>query len=184
MSRLWGRLFVAPKELPRLDRRPSELGLMALEVALGELGQGETRGNNRGPRITVYRRGLDVDAPWCAAFVSWCFEEAAERLLIEMPFERSHGAKRLFRIIARAGYRVETPARGDVVLWDRGAAGSWQGHVGIVSAVEGNVFRSVEGNRGTFPSRVREYLHELGEGRLVGFARAPFLRDCQPLLVA
>lgn len=37
---------------------------------------------------------------------------------------------------------------GMVVVWTRGEPGSWQGHVGVVSHVEGNRFWSIEGNAG------------------------------------
>jgi hypothetical protein len=85
---------------------------------------------------------------------------------------RSHSAKALFRNCLRVGARVEAPAPGDIVLWHRGAAGARTGHIGIVSRPrEGSLFYSIEGNRGGFPSKVREYPHEVGEALLLGFCR-------------
>lgn len=150
------------------------LALVALEVAREELGRGELGANNAGPDVAKYR-GDDKHAAWCAAFVCWCFEEAARRLGVPMPFKRSHGAKRCYRIIGNAGAFVDLPMPGDVACWHRGAAGSWMGHVALVDAVDGDLFSCIEGNRGRFPSRVARFDHELGEPNLIGFARAPSL---------
>jgi hypothetical protein len=96
------------------------LALEALDVAKEEIGRGEAGGNNLGEAVITYRRGANDGAPWCAAFCAWCFEEAAKNLDRELNFKRSHGAKRLWARICKAGARVEEPAPGDVVLWHRG----------------------------------------------------------------
>lgn len=142
----------------------------ALMLAQREKGNGESSGNNAGPDIRRYR-GDSISAAWCAAFVSYCYEQAAAKLGVAMPFKRSHGAKRLYRRIGKAGEFVKTPRPGDVVCWDRGKKGSWQGHIGFVVRVNGPTFWTIEGNVGAFPSKVAEYRHELDEARLVGFAR-------------
>ena len=161
------------------DPASSRLGLAALQVAKDNIGQGEEGGNNSGPFVEmvlgkVYDGDPDDDGSWCAGFVSWCFEEAARGLGVSLPFNRSLGAKKLFRNIRLAGTLVDTPAPGDVVCWDRGQPGSWQGHIGFVSRVSGGILYTVEGNVGTFPSKVREFQHDLSrQGRLEGFARPP-----------
>lgn len=154
---------------PVMSRR---VGPRALQLALGELGNGEQGGNNQGPDLDRYRTGLDgrrgPGGAWCAAFGCWYLEHAGFK------FKRSHSAKGLYAACLRAGaWKVERPAPGDGVLWHRGAAGAWTGHWGIVSSVQGSTFWSVEGNRGGFPSKVREYQHELGEALLLGFCRFP-----------
>lgn len=167
-----------PREDPIL-RQPSVFGMAALEVALGELGQGETTGQNEGSDLDKYR-GRGPGGPWCAAFVYWCilrawstaYEPSWGVASGPCPIARTHSARRLFARVAAAGSRVTEPLPGDVVLWSRGTAG-WQGHVGIVASVTAGAFESVEGNRGGFPSKVRRYQHELGEDRLIGFARLP-----------
>jgi hypothetical protein len=152
--------------------RLSQIGLAALDVARQEIGHGEVGRNNAGPDLDRYRAG-GPGGPWCAAFVSHCLEQGARQIGATLPLRRSHGARTLFARCVAAGERVEDPRPGDVVLWSRGAANSWTGHVGIVSRVENRGFWSVEGNRGAFPSRVREYGHECGEANLIGFARLP-----------
>lgn len=154
--------------------QPTSLGLAALSIAVTQTGRGESEANNMGPDVESYRRGKGPRGPWCAAFVSWCLEEAAAQLGLEPP-ARSHGAKRLFRNLKRYGaVEVTQPAPGDVALWQRGAAGSWKGHIGIVSrASNDGSFWAIEGNRGRFPARVAEFSHQVGEGSLLGFVRLP-----------
>ena len=167
-----------PREAPALNP-PSRLGLAALEVARHEIGRGETGANNRGPDVARYRRGVDDGQPWCAAFVSYCLEEAALHLgLATCPVARSHAAKRLWRHCAAAGLAVEHPREGDLALWHRGIAGARTGHIGLVSRADrlSSLFWAIEGNKGAPPASVREFDHALGEGGLLGFARPPLFR--------
>jgi hypothetical protein len=155
---------------------PSRFGLAALVVARGELGHlaGESGRDNDGPDVRRY--GAQPGANWCAALVSYCLQEGATRELCRpLPVERSNAARTLWKRCGRAGAFVKYPLPGDVVCWWRVSLIDWRGHVGLVSRVEdgGHAFWSVEGNRGRFPSRVREYGHEFGEPRLLGFARLP-----------
>jgi hypothetical protein len=166
---LWGATAIAdPPPPPR-----SRYAQAVLAVAITQIGRGEHGANNTGPDLDRYRNGGPGGA-WCAAFVSWCLEQAVRSAgAVMSPVKRSHGAKRLFANVVVAGARVEEPAPGDIVCWHRGAKNAATGHVGIVSRVEGNAFYSIEGNRGGYPSRVREYGHEVGEALLLGFARLP-----------
>lgn len=158
---------------------PSNLGLMALEMAIKELGNGELGGNNSGEHIARYK-GIpddgdpDDDGAWCASFVSYCCRSAADYLGVDLPFKTSHGAKALYKYIKEVGTQVTIPAAGDIICWDRGKPGSWQGHIGIVEGYEFGVVSTVEGNVGRFPSHVKRLTHDLDrETRLIGFARMP-----------
>ena len=56
------------------------LAAAALDVARREIGHGEEGGNNSGQFVAKYHRieddgDDDDDGSWCAAFVSYCFEE-------------------------------------------------------------------------------------------------------------
>ena len=158
------------------------LAAAALEIARREIGYGEEGGNNSGMHVAKYHRiaddgNDDDDGAWCAAFVSYCFEEGAKQIGIEMPFKRSGGAKRLFSNVTVTGANVQDPRPGDVVLWDRGAPGSWQGHIGIVESVSDGILHTIEGNVGSYPSKVKRLSYDmhdllLGTGsRWEGFAR-------------
>ncbi len=157
----------------------SSLGQMALSVAIGEIGNGEEGGNNSGPHVARYH-GIaddgddDDDGAWCASFVSYCCTTAADSLDITLPFSTSSGAKALYKKIGKAGSFVSTPLPGDVVCWDRGKPGSWQGHIGFVEKLESGILYTIEGNVGRFPSVVHRIKHDLDrEDRLIGFARMP-----------
>lgn len=153
---------------------------MALQLAMAEIGLGEVGSNNAGPHVKKYTHGTE-GIPWCAAFVSYCYEEAWAKQCGEQnwgslsnekrkncPISRSHGAKRLWRKFSP----VSVPQRGDVACWHRGAKNAATGHIGIVSLVgTDGVFFTVEGNRGGYPSKVSEFKHVLGEGNLIGFGR-------------
>ena len=152
------------------------LGRDAAIIARDEIGAGEVGSNNGGPHVRRYR-GDTVKGAWCAAFVGWCFQRAAERKGLRLPFKWSNGAKRIYKNIGKAGKFIDKPQVGAVACWDRGRRGSWQGHVGIVTSLardeagdDPNVFYTVEGNKGRFPSLVAEFKHVLDEGRLIGFA--------------
>jgi len=151
----------------------------ALEVAAEDVGKGEVGGNNSGPYVEnllglKWDGNNDDDGAWCAAFVSNCLNLGAEKVGEGLPIALSFGAKALYNNMQ---IKSQTPEVGDVVCWDRGALNddgtkSWQGHVGLVERVEGNLFFTIEGNVGTFPSKVRRFQYDLeNETRLEGFGR-------------
>ncbi len=153
----------------------TSLAALALEIAVGELGKGETGRNNQGPHVAKYRGDRKAGA-WCASFVGWCWEKAARQRMIEMPFKRSNGAKRIYKNAGKAGTFVDRPQPGDLVCWQRGNGrpeDAWKGHVGLVFEVDddGKTFKSIEGNVGKFPAKVGIFSHHVGEKRLIGFAR-------------
>ncbi len=140
-----------------------------LVVARAQIGRGESRGNNRGPDLVEFRRGMDDESPWCAAFVSYCYEEAALLLgqPLPRPLVRRHGAKRLGDLIEAAGQKLTVPEPGAVAVWHRGLAGSWMGHIGIVEEYDPDTdtMVAIEGNRGAFPAVVTRFKYPLGKWR-------------------
>jgi len=154
----------------------------ALGIALAEYrrGAGETGGNNRGPDI---RRYLDGRAPegsdWCAGFVSYCFRAGAEASGRSMPFSYSVGARDIRNQLRNRGFEYKAshaapPQPGDIVTWWRGSQAGWQGHIGLVHSCVDGVLRTIEGNRGAFPSKVGSFTYVLGRmERLLGFSRVP-----------
>lgn len=162
------------RQTPEPNNQASKLGLYALAVAQREIGKGEEGMNNYGPDVVRYRQGIDDGGPWCADFVCYCFREAARQVGVPVPFRLSRSAKRLYREMCITGYEVhpELIRPGDVACWHRGAANAPTGHVGIVIEVRGVRFSTIEGNRGSFPSMVGVFEHQLGEGGLIGFARS------------
>lgn len=79
--------------------------------------------------------------PWCACFVTWCFEKAfgkdkATALLKEYPFTYCPSMANHFTLNAN-------PKRGDIVLFYRHGEFA---HTGIVTSVDGDKFYTIEGN--------------------------------------
>ena len=79
--------------------------------------------------------------PWCAAFVTWVFSTAlnpprAEQLLKHFPYVYCPTMKGLFTLNAN-------PKVGDIVIFYRNGVFA---HTGIVTAVNGDQFSTIEGN--------------------------------------
>lgn len=167
------------------------LGERTLAVAITQLGKGELGGNNGGADVARYK-GRPVTpgnmGAWCASFVSWCMEEADSgrdeggyllgwdqlHPMWRKWHRKRHGAKALYRMIGKAGLFVTDPEPGDVVCWDRGKKGSWQGHIELIETAENGVIGTIAGNVGRFPSLVKRMEHDIDrQPRLIGFARMP-----------
>lgn len=160
---------------PPTNLNPFSIGV--LMAAIEDLGKGEEGGNNSGPYVEgilgkVFDGDDDNDGAWCAAAVSHWIERAALQEGVDLKFSLSFGAKALFRNIKNVGESVEEPQAGDIVCWDRGDVGSWQGHIGVVERFDNGILHTIEGNKGRFPSKVRRFRYDLSkESRLEGFAR-------------
>ena len=79
--------------------------------------------------------------PWCAVFVTWCFEKAfgkenARKLLKHYPYTYCPTMKSLFTLNAN-------PKVGDIVIFYYGGQFA---HTGIVIKVNGDYFETIEGN--------------------------------------
>ena len=79
--------------------------------------------------------------PWCAVFVTWCFEKAfgkenARKLLKHYPYTYCPTMANLFQLNAN-------PKVGDIVIFYYGGQFA---HTGIVVGVMGDYFETIEGN--------------------------------------
>lgn len=157
----------------------------ALEVALTQVGVTEHGGNNAGPEVESYLKSVDrwKGVPWCAAFVCWCFEKAAN-----YNFKwASAGVEVIYNNAKKNGWLVARPFKGDLVLFDFGS-GIPGDHIGFVKKVLalGPVFtlRTVEGNTSSGEAGSQAD----GDGvfertRVVKKSRVSFVRvpdDCYP----
>jgi hypothetical protein len=147
------------------------LGELALNIALGENGVCEKPpGSNRGLRVDVYLRSVNLDPekesyPWCAAFASWAVREAMLRA--GGPF-RWRGAGRVIDLLEHnRALAVVMPQTGDVFIH---LNEDGHGHCGFVTGVsplggiltlEGNTDRagSRTGGQVMHQNRPPEYVH-------------------------
>ena len=146
-----------------------------MDLAISFIGKGEEGSNNSGEFIDMIFRRKNVSSNWCAAFVSYCFEEAYAKPDKKMPFARSGSAKKLYKNIGKYGEFTKTPKPGGVACWDRGKPGSWQGHIGIIESYDSTTksFVCIEGNTGRYNETrgaVRRVEHSLDDKKLEGFA--------------
>jgi hypothetical protein len=115
-----------------------------LTIARSQLGVTEAA-RNSGPQIDLYLADVQLGPgyPWCAAFVSWCFDQAGGA------DPRTAGCWHMWRsYIAR---RAEAPAPGLVFILDHGHG---LGHCGIVETVNGDgTLTTIEGNTNADGSR-------------------------------
>lgn len=134
---------------------PSPLAARVLEIAAGELGVCEAPpGSNRGPRVDEYLRavGLNPSAghyPWCAAFASFCIEQAADALHLPLLFRRSASCQRLTEL----NYTLDLPGPevGAVFIH---LNPNHTGHTGFVTAAHSDgSFEDISGNSDASGSR-------------------------------
>lgn len=154
-----------------------------VNIALEEIRAGarEIGGNNQGKFVDKYHRtarASDYAWAWCAAFTSWCFEQASIKFDVDMPFDYTGGAQDIFHQMRRKKWnfdpQVVRPEAGDVVVWWRGQTKSWQGHVGIVWGCVNDIVYVIEGNVGRYPAQVRILSYHIDSmSKLIGFARVP-----------
>ena len=84
--------------------------------------------------------------PWCAMFVSWCFDQAGLADIAPkyagcyagVSWFRNHGT-----FHGKAAY---TPQPGDVIFFSSAAYPSGGAHTGIVTECDGEIVRTIEGN--------------------------------------
>ena len=154
-------------DLPPPIAGGSATGRAALAVALQEMaaGHGEIGGDNRGPQVATYLHGLSGPTSWCAAFVSYCFYTG--RGGQNAVFGYQLGAQDVHNRMRALGHAYAAslttpPQPGDLIAWRRvdpsdpnGTA--WRGHIGLVYGyADGNLW-TVEGNRGSYPSKVKPF---------------------------
>jgi hypothetical protein len=132
-------------------------GRRALYFAIEELkaGAGEIGGNNKGKWVKKYLQptGLAEGNSWCAAFISWCFLQAADGDKTKMPFKYTAGARNIYNQFKANGRHFEDdnpdfiPQPGDIVAWWRVSKPSGLGHIGIVHHFEDGFIYTIEGNK-------------------------------------
>ncbi len=112
----------------------------------------EIGGQNKGPWVRMYMKGNQGrDWPWCAGFVTFLMEQAAETLSVGMPITGSFSCDSLAAQAKVAGAFVrESAVRPDALppgslFLVRRTSTDWT-HVGMVLDAEDGSFSTIEGN--------------------------------------
>jgi len=123
-----------------------------IEIARKEVGTKESPPESNNVKYNTWIYGKEVadsalsKFPWCAAFVSWCFDQAGinlGRIDVVKGYVGCHSA---VTNVGKWGKLVTKPGEGDVCFFD------WQGdghfdHTGLFVRDLGNgSFESIEGN--------------------------------------
>lgn len=137
----------------------------ALEFAVGEIGVREDPlGSNKGARVVEYQARVGIPRggePWCAAFVYFCFDEAAKALGVANPVVQTAGVLDHWNK-ARPSRKIKTinqeQALDDPSLVKPGmifiiSTGGGNGHTGLIESVSGNSLITIEGNTNDGGSR-------------------------------
>jgi hypothetical protein len=153
----WAALFDTPIDASFTPGSP--LLEAVLSVAQSQVGVRESPlGSNRGPQVDTYLRSCGVDPTagnyaWCAAFLYYCFDQAARPLAVANPLPKTAGVHDLWNRLGRANHlrlsppqaalHPETIKPGMLFFID---AGGGLGHTGLVKAVNGVLLDTIEGN--------------------------------------
>jgi hypothetical protein len=161
----WASLFAAP-EVPTVSVAGNPLLAETLRFAATQIGVMEQPlGSNRGPQVDQYLRSVGIDPaqgsfPWCAAFVYFCFQQAAITLGRANPVIKTGGVLDLWNRAGAAGIpRLGTPECVDnpslvlpgmifIIVNSNG-----NGHCGLVEAITGTFLTTIEGNTNDNGSR-------------------------------
>lgn len=158
----WAALFGADA-VPASTGPIAPLLARALAVAASQVGVMEQPvGSNRGPKVDQYLKstGTPLGSAWCAAFLYFCFDQAARELGRANPLvrtggvlahwngARTRGIPRLLTDNAIANPSLVHP--GMIFVISHGAG---TGHTGLVEAVEAGKLVTIEGNTNDNGSR-------------------------------
>lgn len=154
-SLTWDRLFNTYQLKEPVSKR---LAIRALEIAETQLYVREKTGKNDGVEIKKYLNsvGLPEGYAWCAAFVFWCFEQAAIALNVPNPLVRTAGVLNHWN--NTKGQKIQKdPQPGDIFIMDYGKG---LGHMGIVSEVFSDRVVTIDGNTNLQGSREGDGVYE------------------------
>jgi len=154
----WAVLF-GTQSVASDNNAPSALLGKVLEVAASQIGVEEVPPNsNRGPKVDEYLRtvGLDPEGQhysWCAAFVYWCFQQAAGQLGVKNPVVKTAGCLNHWnsatcpKVTRQAALKDPSLIKpGFIFIIDHGGG---NGHTGLVESSAGGILTTIEGNTNT-----------------------------------
>lgn len=156
----WQALFETAIEAPNMN---SLLAQKAVAVAIAQIGVVENPlHSNRGLEVDQYIRSVGLtpegnNYSWCAAFVYWCYNEAATDLNLYNPLVKTAGVLKHWQKATCTKVSLEEAKNnpslvqvGSIFIMDHGRG---LGHTGIVESVSGGNLVTLEGNTNNTRSR-------------------------------
>ena len=148
----WEALF-GPETISGSSEAESELLKQSIIVARSQVGtMEEPPGSNKGPKVNAYLESVNCPPGsfWCAAFVYWCFRDAANSLNRQTPVFKTGGClmhwnntkgKKITAKEAKSASDLVKP--GQIFIIDHG---NGFGHTGLIEKVNGGFISTIEGN--------------------------------------
>jgi hypothetical protein len=151
-SLTWEAMF-GPDTVTVVEEAGNALLAEALKTAQSQIGVMEDPpGSNRGAKVEEYQASVGIGAGtfWCAAFLYWCFQKAAEKLQRKNPVLKTghcmtHWNNTPGKKITAAD-AVNKPSLikpGQLFIINTGGS---HGHTGMIEKVEGGFIHTIEGN--------------------------------------
>ena len=161
----WGALIAPLADAEKVSSMPDRFGERVCRIARAHLAAKarEVGGDNRGPWVRHYGRGLDQSTagffPWCQVFANHLWFKAARELSCPLPFnlvaENGQQSAYVPWVVNQARAAGRFSPGSTVALIPPGSMffvpGTIDGrashiHVGIVTADDGQVIQTIEGN--------------------------------------
>lgn len=141
-----------------------------VSVANSQLGYREGSNNYTkyaaDPMISRLYGWTPQNQPWCCTFVNWCFLTAfGYDVGSRLTFGGTAACSNSAQLFKNNGAFVYFPAVGDQAFF---YSGGGINHTGIVVAVDGSTFSTIEGN---YSDKVSKVHHNIGSSDVAGFGR-------------
>lgn len=128
------------------------LSIKAVKIAVSQIGKQENPpGSNWGEPVKTYLSsvGINFAAPWCMAFVYWCYREAAKSLEVSNTAIKTGSVLHAWNKAAPP-IKTSVPKIGSVFIMDFGKG---KGHTGLVEHFDNEFIYTIEGNTNDAGSR-------------------------------
>lgn len=153
----------------------SELGKTTLEIASTYLGEAELTGNNDGPFVENIQKWLDKGTgwmtaqPWCAAFASWCIEQASVKLGATVRLPPLGSTTDIYNWFKNKGMLLTDPAPNCIGMLKGGGGvpNKSHHHTFFVESIDGDFVNGIDGNWQNAVSRTHHAIKDCDFGPIV-----------------
>lgn len=128
------------------------VSIKAVQIAVSQIGKQENPpGSNWGEPVKTYLQsvGINFAAPWCMAFVYWCYQQAAKSYKVTNTAIKTGSVIHAWNK-APQHIKSSVPRIGSVFIMDFGKG---KGHTGLVEHFDTEFIYTIEGNTNDAGSR-------------------------------